>query len=221
MEEGLFHNPVFVNHVNEFAVAAVGHMEGHTEEERVNPVTGAREKVCPHYDTIPCSAHQATYQGAGNRFEFSGVPASFIADSSGAKVSEVNGQAPQQFIDKINEAQTKIGQRPITGSQIARWMADVNRGDAKAAQGKFKDALASYNKVVENEDIPEFVRARASQKVTDLNARITAAIDAARALPPVQAKRELKKLVRDLKDFEEAKAAAEAALAELEGGSGE
>lgn len=216
MEEGLFHNPIFVNHINEFAVAAVGHMEGHTEEERVNPVTGAREKVCPHYDTIPCAAHQAVYQGSRNAFDFSGVPACFIADSAGVMVSQVNGQAPQPFIDKINEAQQKIGQRPITGSQIARWMADVNRGDAKATQGKFKDALASYNKVIEDEAIPEFVRARARQKVVDLNARITAAIDAARALAPMQAKRDLKKLVRDLKDFPEAKAAAEAALAELE-----
>lgn len=221
MEEGLFHNPLFVNHINEFAVAAVGHMEGHTEEERVNPMTGAREKVCPHYDTIPCTAHQEVYRGAGNRFEFSGVPACFIADASGNMVSEVRGQAPQQFIDKINEAQQKIGQRPITGSQINRWMSQVYRGDQKANDGKFKDALKSYQDVADDEAIPQFVRARAQARVEALSQKAMEAIEAARALPASKAKRELKKLIKELKDLEAPRTAAEAALAELEGGSGE
>ncbi|MCW8141238.1 MAG: hypothetical protein KIT58_20240 [Planctomycetota bacterium] len=218
MEEGLFHNPVFVNHTNEFAVAAVGHMEGHAERERVNPSTGAREQVCPTYGTIPCAAHQAVYRGASNGFEFRGVPASFITDHTGKQLFQISGQAPQQFIDKLNEAQRQIGQRPITGSQIARWMREVHRGDAKLAEGKFKDALGGYRKVADDASIPEFVRARAREKVEALPGRLLQAVEAARALPANQAKRELKKLVRDLKDFEEAKTAAEAALAELEGG---
>lgn len=220
MEEGLFHNPIFVNHINEFAVAAVGHMEGHSEEERVNPMTGAREKVCPHYDTIPCTAHQAVYQGARNNFQFSGVPACFIADPQGNKVSEVNGQAPQAFIDKLNEAQQKIGQRPVTGSQITRWMTSVYRGDQKANDGKFKDALKGYQDVAEDEAIPEFVRARARARIEALSQKAMDAIAAARELPASKAKRELKKLIKELKDLEEPRTAAEAALAELEG-SGE
>jgi hypothetical protein len=215
MEEGLFHNPTFVQHMNEFAVSAVGHMEGHTEESRVNPATGATEKVCPHYDTIPCSAHQAVYRGAGNKFEFRGVPACFIADSSGKKLFEIHGQAPQQYIDKINEAQTQSGKRPITGSQIARWQADLVKGDAKIAEGKFKDARTSYQKVADDEKIPEFVRARARARVEGLAAKITAAIDAAKALEPVPAKRELKKLVKALKDFPDELKLAEEALAAL------
>ncbi len=221
MEEGLFHNQIFVNHVNEFAVAAVGHMEGHTEEERVNPLTGAREKVCPRYDTIPCTAHQSVYQGSRNNFQFTGVPASFIADPQGNKLFEVNGQAPQAFIDKLNEAQQKIGQRPITGSQIARWMSQVYRGDQKANDGKFKDALKGYQEVADDESIPEFVRARARARVEALSAKAMEAIEAARALPASKAKRELKKLIKELKDLETPRTAAEAALAELEGGGSE
>jgi hypothetical protein len=215
MEEGLFHNPVFVQHMNEFAVCAVGHVEQHTEEERVNTATGAVEKVCPHYDTIPCAAHTAVYRGAGNKFEFRGVPACFIADSSGKKLFEVHGQAPQQYIDKVNEAQAASGQRPITGSQIQRWQADLHRGDAKATEGKYKDARASYQKVVDDSAIPEFVKARARQRIEQLGQKITAAIDSAKALAPVPAKRELKKLVKALKDFPDELKAAEDALAAL------
>lgn len=217
MEEGLFHNPIFVNHVNEFAVAAVGHSEGHSAEERINPQTGAREQVCPRYDTIPCSAHQAVYQGARNAFQFSAVPSSFIADPSGKMLSEVGGQAPQAFIDKLNEAQQTIGQRPVTGSQIARWMQHVYRGDQKANEGKFKDALKGYQQVADDEEIPEFIRARARARVGTLSQRAAEAIEAASALPASKAKRELKKLIKELKDMDEARAAAEAALAELEG----
>ena len=215
MEEGLFHNPVFVQFMNESAVSVVGHIEGHTEEERVNPATGAREKVCPHYDTIPCAAHQAVYRSAGNKFEFSGVPACFIADSSGKMITKVQGQAPQQYIDKINEAQAASGQRPITGSQIQRWSSELVKGDAKASEGKFKDARASYQKVVDDEQIPEFIRARARVRVEQLTSKITTAIDAAKALAPMQAKRELKKLVKALKDFPDQLKAAEEALAAL------
>jgi tetratricopeptide (TPR) repeat protein len=217
MEEGLFHNPMFVNHINESAVAVVGHSEGHTEESRRNPMTGADEKVCPHYDTIPCEVHQKVYQDTRSSFDFRGVPACFIALPSGEKFAEVNGQAPQAFIDKLNEAQQKIGQRPILGSQIARWMAGLYDGDRKAAQGKYKDAAAAYKKVADDEKIPQFVRARATERGTALAAKITAAIDEAKAKPPAKAKGELKKLIGQLKDFPEAKAAAEAALAELEG----
>lgn len=216
MEEGLFHNQVFVTHVNENAVAVVGHMEGHTEESRKNPLTGADEKVCPRYDTIPCSAHQACYQGAGSNFQFTGVPASFIALPSGEKFAEVQGQAPQQFIDKLNQAQQKIGQRPILGSQIARWMAGLYDGDRKAAQGKFKDAATAYKKVADDEKIPQFVRAQAAERGTQLGAKVMAAFEAAKAKPPAKAKAELKKLLKEVKDFPEAKAAIEAALAELE-----
>ena len=114
MEEGLFHNQLFVNHINENAVAAIAHSEGHAEEERVNPLTGAREKVCPRYDSVPCSAHQAVYQSARSGFDASAVPASFVCDPQGKMLAKVPGQAPQAFIDKLNEAQQKLG-RPIAG----------------------------------------------------------------------------------------------------------
>jgi hypothetical protein len=216
MEEGLFHNQVFVTHINEFAVAAVGHMEGHTAVERVNPLTGAREQVCPHYNTIPCEAHQAVYTGSRNVFDFSGVPSSFVCDATGHQLFEVNGQAPQAFIDKLNQAQQQIGQRPITGSQIQRMMRDLYRGDAKANEGKFKDALESYQGVADAEANPDFVKARARARIEALAAKVAQAIETARGLAPAAAKRELKKLIRELRDFPEAKAAAEAALAELE-----
>ena len=217
MEEGLFHNQLFVNHINENAVAAIAHSEGHAEEERVNPLTGAREKVCPRYDSVPCSAHQAVYQSARSGFDASAVPASFVCDPQGKMLAKVPGQAPQAFIDKLNEAQQKLG-RPITGSQIQRWMVPLYRGDQKANGGKFKDALKSYRDVAEDEAIPQFVRARAEARLEALSQKAMEAIEAARALPASKAKRELKKLVKELKDLEAPRTAAEAALAELEGG---
>ena len=69
--------------------------------------------------------------------------------------------------------------------------------------------------------LAEFVRARARARIEALSQTAMEAIEAARALPASKAKRELKKLVKELKDLEEPRAAAEAALAELEGGSGD
>ena len=36
MEEGLFHNPTFVDYSRENAVAAIGHGETHSEVSRIN-----------------------------------------------------------------------------------------------------------------------------------------------------------------------------------------
>ena len=58
MEEGLFHNQVFVDFITENAVAVIGHQQAHTEIDKVDRRTGQTTKVCPRYPTIPCSAHQ-------------------------------------------------------------------------------------------------------------------------------------------------------------------
>lgn len=216
MEEGLFHNPVFVNHITEFAVAVVGHSEAHTMVTRTDPRTGQQVQRCPNYGSIPCSVHQQSMQGARSHFEFRGVPASFVCDSSGAQLDQVQGGAPQQFIDALNRAQQRIGRRPVLGSQIARIERDLLRGDAKMAEGKFRDALRLYQGVAEAEEHPEFIRRRAAARIVALGERATAAIAEARALPPRQARTRLRELVRNLRDCGEHLAAAEAALAEVE-----
>ncbi len=217
MEEGLFHNPTFVNYINEFAVAAAGHREGHTLEERVNPLTGKREQVCPVYDSIACDAHQATYQQAGGKFEFNAVPTSFVCQPDGTMIKKVSGMAPNDYIEALKEAQMKIGKPPLTGSAILKMERDLYKGDGKLRSGKFNDALKLYKGVAEDEELPEFVRARADARVAALEEAALAAIEEAKALEPRKAKRELKKLLRNLDDLEEAKAACEAALEESEG----
>lgn len=218
MEEGLFHNPMFVNYVSENAVAAVGHSEGHTEVERVDPLTGQPAKVCPNYGTIPCSAHQAVYSQAGNKFQFNTVPKSFVCDSSGTKVAEDCDGSPQQVIDALTKAQQQIGKKPITGSAILRMERDLYRGDAEAKKNKFAAALKLYQGVAGEEKHPEFVREKAQARVAALAQQALAAVEAAQA-EPKKAKKELKKLLKELNGLEQAKEAAEAALAELEEGA--
>jgi hypothetical protein len=221
MEEGLLHNPTFVNYVNENCVAAVGHREAHAEVDRVNPITGATEKVCPHYDTIPCAAHQAVASGASGVDNSNGRPASYVCDPTGAREFELGAQqAPQPIIEKLTAAQGQIHDRPLLGSQVQRMMMDLYRGDHQATQGKWKDALASYRKVADEEKDPQFIRDRATARITALQQQAMAAVERARGLENKnEAKRELKKLQRELRDgFDEAKAAVEAALADLEGG---
>lgn len=216
MEEGLFHNPIFVQQMSESAVCVVGHTEGHTMEKRRDPVTGVEREVCPHYDTIPCSAHQAGYQASSN-FNFNAVPTSYVCTPDGKEFSKVQGAAPQQVIDQVTACQQKIPERPILGSQLRRWESELVKGDQKLAQGKYEDAKKSYEKVKDDEAILELVRGRAREKLAQLEQRAMADVDKAKALPAAQAKRELKKLVKALAAFPEPKAAAEAALAELEG----
>lgn len=215
MEEGLFHNPQFVNYVSENAVACVGHQEGHTEADRVDPLTGQSMKSCPHYESIPCSAHQAVYSQAGGKFEFSSVPKSFVCDASGKMVAEDCDGSPQAVIDALTKAQQQIGKPPITGSAIRRMERDLYKGDADARKGKFASALKLYQGVAEEEKNPAFVREKATARVAALGQQALAAVEAAKG-DPKKAKRELKKLVKELAGLEEAKQAAEAALAELE-----
>jgi hypothetical protein len=198
MEEGLFHNPTFVDYINEFAVAVIGHSGQHAEIERQNPKTGAVEQVCPHYDTIPCSVHNTCSTQARPNFDFRGVPATFVCDPTGKILTKDVPRNPQGTIDALTKAQQTIG--------------------AKLRSGKFKDALKAYQKVLGKDDIPEFILARARQRVEDLQARALEAIAEAQALDAKKAKKQLKKLIKEFKDLEDAKAAAEAALAELEGG---
>lgn len=216
MEEGLFHNQVFVDHISEFAVAVIGHHATHEEVEQVDRRTGAKRKVCPIYGSIPCQAHQTSYSQAGDKFDFKGVPASFVCDSSGAMVSKVSGQAPQQFIEALNQAQQKIGKPPLRGSQVMKLERDLLKGDAALRKGKFKDALKSYQEVADDEKVPEFVRKKANKRVEEVVPAALKAIEEAKALEGAKAKRALKKLEKELADIEEAKAALEEALAELE-----
>ena len=216
MEEGLFHNPVFVQHISEFAVAAIGHSNGHQEVEAVDPRTGQKRQVCPIYGSIPCSAHQATSSQARGNFEFKGVPASFAADAQGKLVSKIEGRSPQAVIDALNEAQMKIGKPPLRGSQIAKLERDLFKGDAQLAKGKFEKAKKEYEGVANDEAIPEFIRKRGRDRLEKLNQAALAAVEAARAEGGSKAKRELKKLLRDLDGIDDAKAACEEALAEGE-----
>jgi len=216
MEEGLFHNPTFVQHIAEFAVAAIGHHEGHTEETRPDPMTGAPREVCPVYESIPCQAHQVTYQQAGNAFEFSGVPASFVTDSSGKMLQKLSGQSPQTFISALNEAQQTIGKRPVTGSMLAKMAKGLLQGDAKLRKGKYGDALEAYQKVAEDQEVLEMIRTRAAKRIEALGAAVQAAVEEAAALEPRKAKRALKKLLKQLDAFEEARAACEEALGALD-----
>lgn len=216
MEEGLFHNPTFVQHISEFAVAAIGHHEGHTEETRPDPLTGVPRQVCPHYGSIPCQAHQVTYQQAGNAFEFRGVPASFVCDSTGKMLQKLSGQSPQAFITALNEAQQTIGKAPITGSMLRKMEKGLYKGDVKLRKGKFKDALKAYTSVAEDEDALDMVKAKAAKRIEALTAAAQAAVDEAASLEPRKAKRALKKLLRELDGFEEAHAACEEALNALD-----
>ncbi len=216
MEEGLFHNQVFVDHVSEFAVAVVGHREAHEEVEQVDPRTGVKRTVCPVYGSIPCQAHQTSMSQARGSFDFSGVPASFVCDSSGKLVSKVSGMAPQKFIEALNEAQQKIGKAPLRGSQVMKMERDLLKGDVALRKGKFGDALESYKEVADDEDVPEFVRKKANKRVEGVVPAALKAIEEAKALDGSKAKRALKKLARECDDIEEAKAAVEEALAELE-----
>ena len=215
MEEGLFHNPMFVNYVSENAVAAVGHTEGHTEVERVDPQTGQKSKVCPNYNTIPCSAHQAVYQQSRNAFNFSGVPSSFVCDSSGKELFKDCDGSPQQVIDALTKAQQQIGKKPVTGSMLQKMERDLWKGDAEARKAKFAAALKLYQGVAEDEKSLDLVREKARARVTALGKQALEAVEAAKA-DEKKAKTQLKKLVKDLEGLDEAKQAAEAALAELE-----
>ncbi|RMG18608.1 MAG: hypothetical protein D6731_01645 [Planctomycetota bacterium] len=216
MEEGLFHNPVFVNYVNEFAVSVVGHRETHDMIEVVDPRTRERKKVCPRYPTIPCEVHARAASEArqGGGFQFRGVPASFVCDSSGKQLAQVRGMSPQAFIDALKEAQRTIGKPPLTATAIAELERDLLKGDKLLAKGKYAKAHKAYAKVAEDEDLPTFVRARARERLERLEQAARSAVDEARALPPAKAKRALKKLLRELAPFPAAKKAVEEALAE-------
>lgn len=217
MEEGLFHNPVFVQYINEFAVAAVGHQEAHSEVEAVDPATGAKRQVCPRYNTIPCSSHQKTYASTGGKFDFKYVPSSFVCDSGGKLVKKVDGQSPQAFIDALTEAQQASGKKPITGSMLAKWDRDLQKGDMSLTKGKLKAAHKSYETVATDESAPEFMRERGQERIAALTAAIEKAIADAKADDPKKGAKALKKLMKELKDMPELLKAAEEALASLDG----
>jgi hypothetical protein len=218
MEEGLFHNQVFVDFITENAVAVIGHGQAHNEVDKVNPRTRKTEKVCPRYPTIPCSVHQksANEARASKEFNFKGVPASFVCDSSGKMVEKVGGMSPQKFIDSMTGVIRSSGKRPITGSMIAKMQKDLVKGDKSLAKGKFKKALAAYTKVAENEKYPEFIRARGKAKADGMPEVAMVAVQTALGLAPRKVKTALKKLKKEVAPFAEAKAALDAALAELE-----
>ena len=173
--------------------------------------------VCPHYGSITCKDHGAVYQEAGNKFEFSGVPSCFVTDSQGNMVSKVAGSSPQKFIDALNEAQQKIGKPPLRGSQIMKYEGELIKGDRDAAKAKFKAALKSYQKVAADEKAPEFIRARANDRLSKLGEAAMTAIQEAQGMEPAKAKKALKKLAKEFKGLPDAAKAAQEALAGLEG----
>ena len=219
MEEGLFHNPTFVQHIDEFAVAVIGHGESHAEIEVPDMATKTMKKVCPRYPTIPCEVHvkAASEARQGGGFEFKGVPASFVCDSSGKQLEKVSGMSPQVFITALNNAQQTIGKAPITGSMIAKMQKDLLKGDSYVAKGKFGKAFKSYTKVAEDEKVPEFIRARGAARLEGLKATVMAAVQEAQGMEPKKAKKALKKLKKELKDMPEALEA----LEQAEGALGE
>ena len=217
MEEGLFHNPIFVNHLAENAVAVIGHSQAHSEIEVPDMATRTMKKVCPRYPTIPCSVHTKSMNEARGNFDFKGVPASFVCDSTGKQVEKVMGMSPQKFIDALNNAQIKIGKRPITGSMIMKMEKDLVKGDKSLAKGKYGKALKSYKKVMDNSKNPEFLRERATARIEGLKAKAMEAVQEAQGMPPAKAKKALKKLQKELKDVPEAKAALEQAIEAMDG----
>ena len=217
MEEGLFHNPVFVNHIAENAIAVIGHGQTHSEIEVPDMATRTMKKVCPRYPTIPCSVHVNSGREARGNFDFRGVPASFVCDSTGKQLEQVKGMSPQKFIDALNSAQVKIGKRPITGSMIAKMEKDLVKGDKSLAKGKFGKAFKAYKKVVDNSKNPEFLRERGTARIEGLKAKAMEAVQEAQGMSPSKAKKALKKLQKELKDMPEAKAALEQAMEAMGG----
>lgn len=219
MEEGLFHNQTFVQHVNEFSVNVVGHSNPHQAVAQRHPVSGEEMEGCPVYPGIPCQSHVDAYRAAGQRFNFRGTPTSFVCLPSGEKVAEIPGvPSSQKVIDDINAAQQRIGQRPVTGSQVLRMERDLYKGDQKLSQGKLADAREAYQAVASDEALPAFVRRKGEARLARWDAAARKAIEDARALPASRAKRELKRLVKELEDVPELKTLAEEALAAAEAG---
>jgi hypothetical protein len=216
MEEGLFHNPIFVDYITENAIAVVGHSGSHAEIEVPDMATRSMKKVCPRYPTIPCTVHDKAAREARSGFEFRGVPASFVCDSSGKELEKVQGMSPQKFIDALTSAQQKIGKRPITRSMVLKLGKDIAKGDKALAKGKFKKAHAAYDKVADNSKLPEFIRAKAKAKSDGMAGTALAAVQAAAGLEPRKAKKALKKLKKEVAAYEEAKAAYDEAMGELE-----
>lgn len=211
MEEGLFHNPAFVNYINEFAVAAIGHQGSHGEVEQFNPHARKKQKNCPHYNTIPCSAHQAVASGAQGLREGNGMPQSYVTDHTGKKISKV-GRSPGAVTKALQEAQQKIGKKPITGSMLRKMEAGLYKGDKALKKLKFKKALKAYQKVKDGKKTPAFIKKKAEARIAGLQEAALAAIQEAQGSK--KAKATLKKLLKELKDLPEAKKACEEALKE-------
>lgn len=214
MEEGLFHNPQFVNYINEWAVAAIGHSGKHSEVDHVDRRTRKKSKVCPNYNTIPCSSHQDVSSGASSIREGRGMPQSFVCDNEGKKVKKFRASSPASVIAALQEAQKKIGKKPITGSMIRKLEAGLYKGDKALRKGKFKKALKAYNKVKGGKKTPEFVKAKAEKRIEALKEAALTAVKEAQGLPGKKAKSKLKKLLKEFKDLEEAREAAKEALKE-------
>ncbi len=169
MEEGLFHNPAFVNYINEFAVAAIGHQGTHGEVEQFNPHAGKKQKNCPNYNTIPCSAHAAVASGAQSIREGNGMPQSFVCDNNGKKIQKLSSRSPGGVTKALQEAQQKIGKKPITGSMIRKMSSGLHKGDKLLKKGKFKKALKAYEKVKDGKKTPAFIKKKAEARVAALN----------------------------------------------------
>lgn len=179
----------FVAWANENVLVVVGHSEAAHAFDEVEE-GGEKVKRCKLYPGLTCAQHEQVsrdaHAGEGGlpRIESkSGVPNSWLVSPSG-EVREIDGadqQSPSKIIAASEAFQKEVGKH-LTRKKYEALREDLAKGDAKAQEGAFKDALAAYGKVEKDlKKLPEGMASAVQERLDALDAKVREALDAIKA----------------------------------------
>ncbi|MDQ7780509.1 MAG: hypothetical protein RDV41_12510, partial [Planctomycetota bacterium] len=185
MEQGVLSNKKFGEFINENAIPLFAHYEEkHGTVETVDPRTKEKSTRCKLFSNLTCEQHKKIYQDAGNKFEFSGVPTSFVLKADGTEFKKIGGPSNNKEIeDAVKAAQKELGQG-LPYSKYMGFVASLQKGDALLEGDKpdYQKAIAEYNKVASMKGkIPGTLTEEAEKRLEKVNelgqAKLTEAKD--------------------------------------------
>ncbi len=216
MEQGVLSNKKFGEFINENAIPLFGHYEDkHGTVEIVDPKTREKSARCKLFSNLTCEEHKKIYQESSNKFEFKGVPTSFVLKPDGTEAKRIVGASSNKEIeDAVKAVQKDIGVG-MALKVYQGYMACLEKGDAELAKDKpdYQKAIAEYKKVAGLKGkVPDKFLEEAQTRLDKVNeigaAKLTEAKETLTS-DPAEWKKLLQKIRSDFKGLPVAEEAAE------------